>query len=624
MDVASSSTSLFYQVFRLYRHISSARSFSDSAGALSTLIAAEYFRFESWVQASGLVHKDPASGEPIVPDHALRRCILLAADANWATMEYQTVEETVLGILSEVYRCLEKLNKLRGKYGLDLTSSGPSPSPAAASVVASPPASTGVPNLDSLFSSSRVSAALSRNAAVRQERSRSVSFFRKVNFSWSISDDLSDRVKIEETLKTLRDLNDRLESILPPFSSRPDNSGTDLTRRLVSLKMLSITAEPTELRAIGEITATHAGRGAELYQQIYNAATLKAMRLEGDVSQSELQSVVLEEKMLVTSPHTPTTQWKHKHTRTLCELRTDGSTTSTVLVEGTQFPDSLPDADIHLLQQRIAILAVLLKLAGQPYFKTLPSCHGYIRYSHTQFGLVYSLPDSADPNREPMPLYSLLPTTSRRDLSPFGMNKRIGRSNTLPTLEERYRLAHAIADAVLSLLSVSWVHKSLCSWNILLFRSSQGGGASKIDFARPLITGFGVSRREKQCEVTVDTRDRDSPLGLWQHPDLRGSAHVRFRPKHDVYALGMVLFEIAMWQDLSSFDGREDLLARVLNYSAVVAHRMGTTYRDAMMACLEDEFRWDETGGVQGQQGRMALVFADEVVARLLLCVEGV
>ncbi|KAL8371963.1 hypothetical protein RB595_001666 [Gaeumannomyces hyphopodioides] len=567
MDVASSSASLFYQVFRLYRHISSARSFSDSA-------------------------------------------------------DYQAVEETVLRILSEVYMCLEKLNKLRGKYGLDLTSSGPSPSPAAASAAASPPpASTGVPSLDPLFSSSRVSAALSRNAAARQERSRAVSFFRKVNFSWSISDDMSDRVKIEETLKTLRDLNDRLESILPPSSSRADNNGADLTRRVVSLKMLSVTAEPTELRAIGEITATQAGRGAGLYQQIYNAATLKAMRLEGGVSQPELQSVVLEEKMLVASPHTPNTQRKHKHTRTLCKLQTGGST-STVLVEGIQFPDSLPDADIQLLHQRIATLAVLLKLAGQPYFRTLPSCHGYIRYSHTQFGLVYSLPESADLNREPVSLYSLLPTTGQPGLALFGTEKRASRS-TLPTLEERYRLAHAIADAVLSLLSVSWVHKSLCSWNVLLFRSSQGGSANKIDFARPMITGFGVSRREKQCEVTVDTRDRDSPLGLWQHPDLRGSAHVRFQPKHDVYALGLVLFEIAMWQDLRDFDRREDLLAHVLSYSAVVAHRMGTTYRDAMMACLEDEFRWDETG-VQGREGGMALVFADEVVARLLLCVEGV
>jgi hypothetical protein len=556
------------------------------------------------VQASGLVSRDPVSGEPVVQEHSLRRCILLAADANWATLDYRTVEETVVGILTEVYRCLERLNKLRGKYAMDLTPSRSQPSP----LPVLTPAPTGLRNVDPLFSSPRVAGTLSRNATLRQERSRAVSFFRKVSFGWSVSDDTSDKAKIEEALKTLKDLNDRLEAILPP-SNRTDN-GADLARRLVSLKVLSVAADPTDLRSIGEALATPAGH-VDLYREIHNAAMLKAKRLEGDVSQSELKDIVLEESMLVG----PAASSQGKQTRSLCKLRSDGST---VLVEGTQYPENLFDTDMQLLQERIANLAVLLKLAGHPYFKALPSCHGYVRYSQRQFGLVYSLPDSADPNREPISLYSILPTTSRRDLTPFGMAKRISR-NALPTLEDRYRLAHALADGVLSLLSVSWVHKSLCSWNILLFRRP---GASTIDFSQPLIVGFGVSRREKHDEVTIDTRDPDSPLRLWQHPDLRGSAHVRFQPNHDIYSLGLVLFEIAMWQDLPSFDGREDLQAYVLNHSAVVAHRMGTTYRDAMMACLEDDFRWDEAGAL-GEDGRMALVFADEVVARLLLCIEG-
>ncbi|KAI8671751.1 Protein kinase domain-containing protein [Fusarium keratoplasticum] len=615
MDFVSNSASLVQQVFHLYRHISSSQNFSDTAGALSALIAVEYFRFESWVQASGLVTKDPASGEPVVHDNSLRRCILLAADANWATLDYRTVEETILGILSEVYRCLEKLNKLRGKYAMHLTSGlssssippgqvsqGTAPSPA------STPAPTGLHNVDPLFSSPRVAATLSRDTTIRQERSRAVSFFRKVNFAWSLSNDVSDRVKLEEALKTLRDLNDHLELILP--SSSRSGNGAEVTGRLVSLKMLSVTAEPTELRSIGEAMVTRAGH-VDLYQAIHTAAIVKAKRLEGGVSPSELKRVVLEINMLV-GPQAPS---QGKQTRTLCKFRSDGSI---VLVEGTQYPDSLPDADIQLLNERIATLALLLKLAGHPYFKPLPGCHGYIRYTRTQFGLVYSLPDSADPSREPIPLYSLLPTTSRRNLETFGMTKRISR-NTLPALEERYRLAHALADGVLSLLSVSWVHKSLCSWNILLFRSRTSQGA--IDFSRPLIAGFGVSRREKPGEITIDTRDPDCPLRLWQHPDLRGSTHVRFQPKYDLYSLGLMLFEIAMWQDLPSFDGHEDLQTYVLNHSGVVAHRMGTTYRDAMMACLDDDFRWDEASVPGGET--MPLVFADDVVAKLLLCVEG-
>lgn len=474
-----------------------------------------------------------------------------------------------------------------------------------------------------------------------------MSFFRKVNFSWSISDDASDRVKIEETLNTLRHLNDRLETIIPS-SSRTD-SGADLTRRLVGLKMLSITAEPTELRTIGEITATQGAR-AEFYQQIHNAAMLKAMRLEGVISQSELQGAVLDEQVLVVGPLTPP---RGKQTRTLCRLRTGrfrslGRTDAVFRFPARRGCTAPPPTDRHSRGPPQAGGTTLLQDTPQ-----LPRLHP-LQPQPLRPGLLP--PDFCGPNRESIPLYSLLPTTSRRDLAgPFGMHKRIISRSAMPTLEGRYRLAHAVAGAVLSLLSGAWVHKSLCSWNILLFRSESrpggGGGGSVIDFARPLIVGFGVSRRERPGEVTVDTRDPDSPLRLWQHPDLlRGSsgAHVRFRPKHDVYALGLVLFEIAMWQDLPSFDvtttssttsstgssnssgdnGREDrdLHAYLLNYSAVVAHRMGTAYRDAMMACLDDESRWDEEAGGQGQgqDGRMALVFEDEVVARLLLCVEGV
>ncbi|KAF5699328.1 hypothetical protein FMUND_14820 [Fusarium mundagurra] len=616
MDFVSNSASLFQQVFHLYRHISSSQNFSDTAGSLSALIAVEYFRFESWVQASGLITKDPASGEPVVHDNSLRRCILLAADANWATMDYKTVEETILKILSEVYRCLEKLNKLRRKYAMDLDSrlsSSSTPhgrvSQDSAQSPASTPASTGLNNVDSLFSSPWVAASLSRDTTIRQERSRAVSFFRKVNFGWSLSNDITDRVKLEEGLKTLKDLNDHLESILP--SSSRSGNGAEVTARLVSLKMLSIAAEPMELRSIGEAMVTRAGH-VDLYQAIHNAAMLKAKRLEGGISPSELKQVALTMDMLV-EPQAPS---QGKQTRTLCKLQSDGSI---VLVEGTQYPTSLPDADIELLNKRIATLAFLLKLAGHPYFKSLPSCVGYIRYTHTQFGIVYSLPDSADPSREPISLYSLLPTTSRRKLEEFGMTKRISR-NSLPTLEERYRLAHALADSVLSLLSVSWVHKSLCSWNILVFRSRTSQGA--INFSRPLIVGFGVSRRERPGETTIDTRDPDSPLRLWQHPDLRGSTHARFQPKYDIYSLGLILFEIAMWQDLPSFDGHGDLQTYVLNHSNVVAHRMGSTYRDAMMACLDDDFRWDEASVPGGET--LALVFANEVVAKLLLCVEGV
>ena len=171
------------------------------------------------------------------------------------------MEGTILGILTEVYECLENLDDLRGKYAMDLTprfsssSTLPRQVPSCTTPLPDPiPAPTGLTNVDPLFSSSRVAATLSQDTAIRQGRNRASNFFCKVNFGWPFSSDVSGKVKLEEALKTLRDLNDRLEMIL--LSSNPSGNGAGVTRRLVSLKMLSVAAKLTELRSIGEAMVT--------------------------------------------------------------------------------------------------------------------------------------------------------------------------------------------------------------------------------------------------------------------------------------------------------------------------------------------------------------------------------
>ncbi|GKU11710.1 unnamed protein product [Fusarium langsethiae] len=138
------------------------------------------------LQASGLITQDPATGEPVIHDHSLQRCILLAADANWATLDYKTVEQTILRIISEVHRCLEKLDKLKKKYAMDLDSASTlSPIPPSQNSQAINPSLTapaGRKNAHPLFSSPKVAATMSRDAIIWQQRSRAVSFFRKVNF----------------------------------------------------------------------------------------------------------------------------------------------------------------------------------------------------------------------------------------------------------------------------------------------------------------------------------------------------------------------------------------------------------------------------------------------------------
>ena len=115
-------------------------------------------------------------------------------------MDYQKVEETIIGIIAEVYKCLERLNRVRG---MDLTSDPPSstssrfPDDGAAPPPPAPvPAPIGLHGADPLFGNPQSASALSRETTLRRERGRAVSFFRKVSFAWSLSDDVSDRAKI--------------------------------------------------------------------------------------------------------------------------------------------------------------------------------------------------------------------------------------------------------------------------------------------------------------------------------------------------------------------------------------------------------------------------------------------
>jgi hypothetical protein len=312
----------------------------------------------------------------------------------------------------------------------------------------------------------------------------------------------------------------------------------------------------------------------------------------------------------------------------------------TVLLEWSNFSTTLSEDDAELLKERIATLCMLLKTAGHPYFTVLPLCEGYIHHDRTSFALAYHLPAFAIPDLAPCSLYSILPRGRHSIESEKGPSSKRG---FLPSLEQRYELAAALADGLLSLLSVDWVHKALNSRNVALYGSrteSQtgplGGGVGglslnlKLQFASPQFLGFGVARREHPGERTIDMRDDDdkqSPWRFWMHPELRvaGGEHRRFERQFDIYALGLVLFEIGMWQDLhyygASCDGADEMRRRVVNVcSREMAHRMGEAYKNAVMVCLDGDEIWQSAAVTGGYNETITAVFYNNVAAVLKSC----
>jgi hypothetical protein len=155
-----------------------------------------------------------------------------------------------------------------------------------------------------------------------------------------------------------------------------------------------------------------------------------------------------------------------------------------------------------------------------------------------------------------------------------------------PTLGGRFRLARALAETLFQFHSVNWLHKSVRSDNILLFR-----GSKTLNFSDPYLVGFEFSRGEGD-QSTVDNDDSLNN-NLYRHPRRQGLPDERFSILHDIYALGVVLLEIGIWRPLGGFGdfsamSPDDIKKTLIeNGDQRLPHYMGKEYTDAMVACLE-------------------------------------
>jgi hypothetical protein len=288
-----------------------------------------------------------------------------------------------------------------------------------------------------------------------------------------------------------------------------------------------------------------------------------------------------------------------------------------VLLEWTRFSDNLNADELDLLKTRIDELCALLADTARPSSMLLPISVGYMSEGRTAFAIAYQLPSFADPYRDELSLYSILRTNKRS----IAQEKR---KVLLPALEQRYQLAAILADGLLSLLSTGWIHKGLNSSNIILFHEKDS--PFPVDLSHPLMTGFGVSRPEEPGERTIDVRSLDSPFVLWQHPELRQSPHRRAERRHDIFALGMVLFEIGMWQDLHHYakekDTAFDFRQRIVNTSqSRLGHYMGDRYKAVVLLCIDQDDAWTETSTGRDEEYVSLLErFSWDVVRELEIC----
>ena len=173
-----------------------------------------------------------------------------------------------------------------------------------------------------------------------------------------------------------------------------------------------------------------------------------------------------------------------------------------------------------------------------------------------------------------------------------------------PTLGQRFRIAHDIGHAMQKWHSVGWVHEEICSRNILIF---QNPGTHAWDFSKPFLGGFQYSRRESDISDGLEVEDIQR--NVYRHPSRQKTLLERHDASHDIYAYGVLLLEIGLWQtvlehrylqgvakDVRDLEPEQirGVLVKIARQS--LGFTMGAGYRDAAVFCLEigAENSWDD------------------------------
>lgn len=273
------------------------------------------------------------------------------------------------------------------------------------------------------------------------------------------------------------------------------------------------------------------------------------------------------------------------------------------------------------IEERVRRLAALLRENNTEQFRA-PRCFGYFKdEDEGRFGLVFAKPHTVPDTESPISLRALL----------------IDTDGEIPSLTDRITLMRLLAETIERLHAVNWLHKGLCSANVLFFKKPS---SEEVEYSQPYISGFDYSRPAMNIDMT-EPPPEDAASDIYRHPIVQGHGNrdgvgdrPNFRKSHDLYSLGILLMEIGYWQSVDKILGidlkrakpsvinkvRERLLNEPIWLNKMKSH-LGNTVESVTRACLEgptafglkeecDEKREDVGAELQK-------MFADKVVERL-------
>ncbi|KAL8763845.1 MAG: hypothetical protein Q9184_000441 [Pyrenodesmia sp. 2 TL-2023] len=235
-------------------------------------------------------------------------------------------------------------------------------------------------------------------------------------------------------------------------------------------------------------------------------------------------------------------------------------------------------------------------------------CIGYLDQSTTVTGYAFKVPPEANPRHKPITLHQLLTNPAMK-------------SSDVPDLGDRFELAKVLATTVFEILNIGWLHKNIRELlpphgtdqqggrltltepkNVLLWPKK--GTRDDWNLSKPYLVGFDISRPNQPGEMSEKPL-ADPDDDIYRHPNYRAENSHSFLPSFDMYSLGIMLFEIGIWRNVGYHGARRgsrptlethksdpNFIEKVVMDGPVMdlKRHMGAKYRDAVMACLSQDF----------------------------------
>ncbi|KAI9773189.1 MAG: hypothetical protein M1840_008310 [Geoglossum simile] len=232
-------------------------------------------------------------------------------------------------------------------------------------------------------------------------------------------------------------------------------------------------------------------------------------------------------------------------------------------------------------RNRVDALAKLLHQPKELVFR-IPHCLGW-KYVKPRKSIAFLFEMPTTPDAKPVSLLSLL------------TDKEVK-----PSLGDKFRLALRLAMCIAQLHMVKWVHESFRSENIVFLPTAKAyykSAIGEIDYSQPWVLGFEFSRPE--VFFSAGPADFCATRDVYRHPERQGQPEKPFTKIHDIYALGVVLLEIGLWEPAITLEKNLFALARdpyavqsqlKKHASKRLESRVGEKYKNIVLNCLTGQF----------------------------------